>query len=226
MKHFEDEIFYRKDLVIEETFEAGSEISATEKAKKGIAPSELWSLLPAPRKELYSPRSPNGQKLAKKDKNLEQMKKLGFAYVGFSMLTVWQRPTKLQVKLLKETLGISMIVSVLAEDERPKEIASYCAENGMRHLWIKLAEASQDELEDEDEMKRLQGDLKKLFKELNESRQKVLLHCAAGIHRTGVCAYALLRWSGLHAKAAFDVMYKMRKETATGVAEWRIRLAE
>ena len=75
-------------------------------------------------------------------------------------------------------------------------------------------------------MKNVKQQLQRLKKEFFESRQKVLVHCAAGIHRTGVVAYALLRWTGLHPKGAIDVIHAMRPETATGVAEWRIRLAE
>ena len=55
-----------------------------------------------------------------------------------------------------------------------------------------------------------------------ENKEKVLLHCAAGIHRTGICAYTLLRWSGLGSKDSFDVIRGMREDTANGVGEWRI----
>ena len=54
----------------------------------------------------------------------------------------------------------------------------------------------------------------------------MLLHCAAGVHRSGYMAYSLLRLTGLNAKESYDTLYGMRRKTAVGVGEWRIQLAE
>jgi len=42
---------------------------------------------------------------------------------------------------------------------------------------------------------------------------KVLLHCAAGIHRTGMCVYAVLRRLGLTARESVATIERMRRVT-------------
>lgn len=45
----------------------------------------------------------------------------------------------------------------------------------------------------------------------------VLLHCSAGIHRTGSVGYAILRLSGYGAPAALSALGSMRTVTGEGV---------
>ena len=63
---------------------------------------------------------------------------------------------------------------------------------------------------------------------LKEEDHGVLVHCAAGIHRTGVVAYSLLRLCGGYEnkEAAYAALGTLRKETYRGVEGWRIELAE
>jgi protein-tyrosine phosphatase len=51
---------------------------------------------------------------------------------------------------------------------------------------------------------------------------KVLIHCAAGIHRTGVVTYTLLRINGYSNENAMNEILQMRKDTYEGVGQWRI----
>ena len=53
-----------------------------------------------------------------------------------------------------------------------------------------------------------------------------MIHCAAGVHRTGTTTYTLLRWSGMHPQEAIDSLLHIRPETHKGVGDWRIELAE
>ena len=96
----------------------------------------------------------------------------------------------------------------------------------MRHLHIPLEGANKPLLENPKIQKRLKNDLKKLFKHLVQHEERVLLHCAAGVHRTGISAYTLQRWNGLSPEEAMKVIYGMRKDTHKSVGDWRIELAE
>ena len=101
-----------------------------------------------------------------------------------------------------------------------------CKTFGLKHFHIPLDGANQPLLSN----KKIQSDLKKnltkLYNYLQTHEERVLLHCAAGIHRTGICTYTLLRWTGLSPKESFDVIKGVRIDTANGVGEWRIQLAE
>ena len=59
-----------------------------------------------------------------------------------------------------------------------------------------------------------------------ESFNRVLIHCAAGIHRTGTISYSLLRLNGRSPLEAYAELKVMRKATYEGVGDWRIDLAE
>mmetsp|Transcript_5925 Transcript_5925/g.8138 ORF Transcript_5925/g.8138 Transcript_5925/m.8138 type:complete len:103 (-) Transcript_5925:226-534(-) len=62
---------------------------------------------------------------------------------------------------------------------------------------------------------------------LTSSQERALLHCAAGIHRTGVLSYTLLRFGGFSTREkAMEGIKKMRQHTYDGVKDWRIDLAE
>ena len=63
-----------------------------------------------------------------------------------------------------------------------------------------------------------------------ETGAGVYIHCSAGIHRTGMVAFALLRFLGLSADEAASGLAHLRKVTAEGVGEdrlaWGARLVE
>ena len=74
--------------------------SSSVEVRNGMVPSDQWII-----KECAT-------KLKKDQQFMDAMRKLGFAYIGRSMLTMWHRPSLQQIKKLKEVLGITMIVTV------------------------------------------------------------------------------------------------------------------
>lgn len=54
----------------------------------------------------------------------------------------------------------------------------------------------------------------------------VAVHCSAGIHRTGMFGYALLRTCGLAPEAAAETLATLRPATAEGVGDQRLAWAE
>jgi protein-tyrosine phosphatase len=52
------------------------------------------------------------------------------------------------------------------------------------------------------------------------------IHCSAGIHRTGMFGYALLRTCGLDVDAATEALARLRAVTAEGVGQQRLAWAE
>lgn len=72
--------------------------------RKGIVPKDPSTIID-PSKELRE----------KRKKSLETLSKLGFAYLGKSQLTCWHKPSLDDIYVLKDKLGITMIVSVMKE---------------------------------------------------------------------------------------------------------------
>ena len=76
-------------------------------------------------------------------------------------------------------------------------------------------------------MKKLRQSAQDLLDMLTANEEVCLVHCAAGIHRTGIFAYTLLRLlGGLSQKEGYAALKDMRIETFKGVENWRIELAE
>ena len=62
---------------------------------------------------------------------------------------------------------------------------------------------------------------------LSSSEEVALLHCAAGLHRTGMTTYTILRViGGLGADDAYKALRDMREATYEEVCDWRVDLAE
>lgn len=55
-----------------------------------------------------------------------------------------------------------------------------------------------------------------------EATEAILIHCAAGIHRTGMLAHALLRWQGYSEAQALDLIELMRPHTRLGLQSRQI----
>ena len=56
-----------------------------------------------------------------------------------------------------------------------------------------------------------------------------MIHCAAGIHRTGSIGFSLLRLASggsLSKEAAYLALKTLREDTHKGVGDWRIDLAD
>ena len=114
-----------------------SQIEESKEAQTGIVPRDIALSL---QKENI--------KLSNKDKkDVEKLMELNFAYCGESMITMWHRPSKSQIRLLKEILGITLVVTVQRESEMPKEIAQGCKSVGIKHLHIELEGANKPLLE-------------------------------------------------------------------------------
>ena len=78
-------------------------------------------------------------------------------------------------------------------------------------------------------LKYLRKRVRELYNILATSQEVALIHCAAGIHRTGSIGFTLLRLGsrGAMSKAdAYLALKTLRQDTWRGVGEWRIDLAD
>jgi protein-tyrosine phosphatase len=134
---------------------------------------------------------------------------------GFLALT--HRPGKKAFGELR-TQGCTVLVTLLSEREGARGIQHGAENAGLRWLWLPLENAS---VPSEELTPRLRAGLRQIAA-LLQSGEHVAIHCSAGIHRTGMIAYALLRSMGQTSEQAKETLAALRTETAAGVGEHRL----
>ncbi len=132
--------------------------------------------------------------------------------IGAGRLALWRRP-KLAVMSALASAGCDQVVTLLSEREHATSIGDVVQREGMKWTRLPLANGSPPI-----------GDTKMMIvaalSDLSHSLDfgtSMLLHCSAGIHRTGMVAYALLRWCRYTEGQSLDLIAAMRRVTREGM---------
>lgn len=144
--------------------------------------------------------------------------KYNFVKVGNGRLALNHRPGSRDFSLLREA-GCTHVVTLLKESEFAEKIGSFTRQAGMEWFWLPVPNGNYPEGEVH---KRMLAALPKLSQLLDEGKS-LLIHCSAGMHRTGTVAYGLLRWRGMDKNEAMKVIREMRELTAEGMMAKRMR---
>ncbi len=137
--------------------------------------------------------------------------------IGNGRLTLWHRPGARAVAAMK-SFGCDCVLTLQAAREHADLIGQWVAEAGLEWLWLPLENGKPPQAE---AAASILAALPRLSQMLDDGRS-ILIHCAAGIHRTGMVAYALLRWRGFDEDAALALITQMRTHTGAGVQRKQI----
>ena len=143
---------------------------------------------------------------------------VNFVKVGNGRLALYHRPGGTDFPALRE-LGCTHIITLLKESEGAQRYGTMTRNAGMEWVWISVPNGKYPEGEVHDRLIQAIPNLSQLL----DDGKSILIHCSAGIHRTGTVAYGLLRWRGLDRKQAMKLIGHARKETAEGMMEKRMR---
>jgi predicted protein tyrosine phosphatase len=127
-------------------------------------------------------------------------------------LTLWHRPGAKAIAALT-SFGCSCVVTLLSQAEGAHAIGSSIRQDGLEWFWLPLEDAKPPQAA---VSAGILLALPAIWRRL-DAGQSVLIHCSAGIHRTGMVAYALLRWYGYGEQDAVAPIGKMRLQTQEGV---------
>lgn len=151
------------------------------------------------------------------------MSDLAFVPVGGGKLALTHRPKKADL-LAFGTQGITHVVTLLGEREGAKDLGALAAKAGVQWIWCPLDGASTAITADQ-----VSSGLSAAKMALRDGGV-VVIHCSAGIHRTGMFGYALLRLVGLDRTEAMAKLQALRAVTAEGVGadrlDWGDRIAD
>lgn len=137
------------------------------------------------------------------------------------LLALGHRPKKAAIQMLGEG-GATTLVTLLSQREGARDLGVLAMAGGVRWIWLPLPNGAPPPLERDD-------DIRSGFAQIAAALAaggRVLVHCSAGIHRTGMMAFGLLRFLGLSPAEAKGALALLRQVTADGVGEERLAWGE
>jgi predicted protein tyrosine phosphatase len=143
---------------------------------------------------------------------------LAWAPVGAGRLALWHRPGRKHFVAIRDA-GCSHLVTLLSEREGARGVGEAAADAGLTWIWLPMPNSDEPVGE---ARAVLEGGLAELSRLLDRGHS-LLIHCSAGIHRTGMTAYALLRHRGLDREQALSIIGQARAYTREGVQEKHLR---
>lgn len=138
--------------------------------------------------------------------------------VGNGQLALYHRPRNTDFPLLRE-IGCTHIITLLKDSEGAQRYGTMTTNAGIEWIWLPVPNGKYPEGEVHDRLIEAMPMLSQLL----DDGKSILIHCSAGIHRTGMVAYGLLRWRGLDSAHAMKLIAQTRQETAEGMLEKRMR---
>eukprot|EP01006_Ploeotia_vitrea_P023066 TRINITY_DN55511_c0_g1_i1.p1 TRINITY_DN55511_c0_g1~~TRINITY_DN55511_c0_g1_i1.p1 ORF type:complete len:488 (-),score=60.59 TRINITY_DN55511_c0_g1_i1:836-2299(-) len=156
------------------------------------------------------------------DKNERGAVDLTWVPILTGKLALWHRPGKKAFPGLKAA-GCTTVVTLLYEKEGAGQVITGTKAAGMNSIWCSVAGGSPEHLTSH---AAAIADGVQQTHDLLAKGENVMVHCSAGMHRTGCFAWTLLRYIGLSKDEAMETLFCLRKATAEGVGEKRIAIAE
>lgn len=133
-------------------------------------------------------------------------------------LALWHRPKLRAIPYLRNA-GCDRVVTLLSEQEGAEEIGRAVEQAGLAWSWLPLRGGRPPEGRADHGAR---GGVAQLSQWL-DCGESILIHCSAGMHRTGMVAYALLRFRGLGETEALELIEAMRPVTRSALAPEHLR---
>jgi len=137
---------------------------------------------------------------------------MNFVSVGNGAIGLRGRPGKAFFKTLQD-LNCNRIVTLLSEREGGQDIGKKLKAYDVEWTWLPL-ENGQYPTDEAHVM--LKAGLQQLSYYL-DAGESIVIHCSAGIHRTGMVTYALLLYRGYSKEEALQAIAEMRDHTRNGM---------
>lgn len=133
-------------------------------------------------------------------------------------LALSHRPRKAMMPALRKE-GCTHVLTLLSAREGARDVEAAARAAKLEWVWFPLENAQPPPAERDDEARRTFHAVLAIL----EGGGRILVHCSAGIHRTGMFAYGLLRFGGQSAEEARRALHELRPLTGEGVGEERLR---
>lgn len=141
--------------------------------------------------------------------------------VGGGAVAVTHRPRLKSLPTMR-LAGTTHLVTLMSRREGAPALGVAAQAAGLEWVWVELGHGGIPPAERDPELAKAVTTVANLVRD----GAQVTVHCSAGIHRTGMFTYALLRALGQDAPTARETLARLRAATAEGVGDERIAWAE
>lgn len=145
-----------------------------------------------------------------------------------SVISCHGRPTRQDIESLYNDYNINYILTLQHQGEHPEKIKKACEQVSDSIKWhnFPLAGANMALLMSKEASKMILDNIILLHSKMKERELNIFVHCAAGIHRTGIILYTILRITGESESSAMEAIKQIRIETYRKCGDNRIQYAE
>jgi protein-tyrosine phosphatase len=137
--------------------------------------------------------------------------------VSAGALALSHRPRRKDIAHLRG-FGVTHVVTLLAEREGAKNLGEAVRQAGLTWIWCPLANGQPPDAQVTATIRPVLVELASLL----DKGAAIVVHCSAGIHRTGMFGYALLRQVGRESSTARAKLTELRAVTGEGVGDERL----
>lgn len=137
--------------------------------------------------------------------------------VGGGRIAMGHRPRRKAIESMPAA-GVTHVVTLLSEAEGAPSIGADVKRAGLVWIWLPLANAEPPAPSRLEDIKKGLATIKTAL----SGRGSIFLHCSAGIHRTGMITFALLRSLGANETESIELLKELRIVTREGVGAHRI----
>lgn len=141
--------------------------------------------------------------------------------LGAGRLALSERPKVKEISDLAD-IGCHQVVTILSVKDRPQNIGIAVETCGMQWHWLKVTHAGKITPQESLLFKSM---VHVIYQAILQG-QSILVHCSAGLHRTGMFAYALLRYANFGREDALKLIGNIRPATQEALEEKYLELAE
>ncbi|CAF3161599.1 unnamed protein product, partial [Rotaria sp. Silwood2] len=151
---------------------------------------------------------------------------------SYSQIACWPLPRRRDLKRFQQDLGVTHILTLLNDNEiNQTNICNYIKSADIESLHIPIAGAelsifTSSQATIDILIERLPAIRNLLLNSTITKPVKMIIHCAAGLHRTGTITYLLLRLCHFTSDQALLIINRTRAITARQVGQKRINAAE
>ena len=132
-------------------------------------------------------------------------------------LAIGHRPKLSAMKTLREQ-GASHVLTLLSDAEGARTVGGAARREGIQWLWFPMSSASPP---NDARLPEVRDIFERIIDVLKDGG-RIYVHCSAGIHRTGMFVYGLLRYAGMSACQARRTLRLLRPITMEQVGGGRL----